>query len=202
MKSFAFRTITVSSVIAAALVVPLHAHHGTQFLTKAMEMNTAEVRMGELGIDKAQNSRVKDFAQMVVRDHNQSLDKIKQLMADRGVKDTGNVKLTPEDQRTYDRLSKLSGADFDREFMATMVSAHRDAIRVFEAQSRAHGNAVTTNKQTDSTTTDRQKPAAPDQKYSRADLARDMDTAEFAKATLPTLRQHLQQAEEIQRSLK
>src|SRR5689334_15188066 len=79
-----------------------------------MEMNTAEVRMGELG---------KDFAQMVVRDHNQSLDKIKQLMADRGVKDTGNVKLTPEDQRTYDRLSKLSGANFDREFMATMVSA-------------------------------------------------------------------------------
>jgi putative membrane protein len=201
MKSFASRTIIVS-VIAAALVVPLNAHHGTQFLTRAMEMNTAEVRMGELGVDKAQNSRVKDFAQMVVRDHNQSLDKIKELLADRSVRDTGNVKLTPADQRTYDRLSKLSGAAFDREFMATMVSAHRDAIRIFEAQSRVHGNAATTNKQNGSTTTDRQKPAAPDQKYSRADLARDTDTAEFAKETLPTLRQHLQQAEEIQKTLR
>jgi putative membrane protein len=200
MNSFASRTIIVF-VLAAALFVPLYAHHGTQFLTRAMEMNTAEVRMGELGVDKAQNSRVKDFAQMVVRDHSQSLDKIKQLLADRGVKDTGNVKLTPAEQRTYDRLSNLSGAAFDREFMATMVSAHRDAIRIFEAQSRVHGNAAT-NKQTGSTTIDRQKPAAPDQKYSRADLARDMDTAEFAKETLPTLRQHLQQAEEIQRSLR
>jgi predicted outer membrane protein len=55
------------------------------------------------------------FAQMLVRDHNQALDKIKQLRADRGVKDTGDAKLTPEDQCTYGKLSKLSGADFDRE---------------------------------------------------------------------------------------
>jgi predicted outer membrane protein len=201
MKSFVSRTIIVST-ITAALVVTLYAHHGTQFLSRTMEMNTAEVQLGEMAMKKSQNPQVKDFAQMLVHDHNQALDKIKQLRADRGVKETGDVKLTPEHQRTSDRLSRLSGADFDREFMATMVSGHRDGIRLFEAQSRVHGNAATGNKQTGSVNTGREKPRAPDQKYSRSELARDMDTAEFARETLPTLRQHLQKAEEIQRNLK
>src|SRR5262245_50108009 len=135
MNSLVSRTIIVS-MIAAALVVPLFAHHGTQFLTRAMEMNTAEVQLAEMAMKKSQNPQVKDFAQMLVRDHTQALDKIKQLRVDRGVKDTGDVKLTPEEQRTYDKLSKLSGAEFDREFMAAMVSGHRDAIRLFETQSR------------------------------------------------------------------
>jgi len=201
MNSFVARTIIVS-MIAASLVVPLYAHHGTQFLSRAMEMNTAEVKIGELAMDKSQNSQVKDYAQMLVRDHNQTLDKIKQLRSDRGVKDTGDVKLTPEHQRTYDKLSKLSGADFDREFMTAMVNGHRAAIRLFETQSRVHGNAATRNKQSGSANTGREKPRATDQKYSRSDLARDVDTAEFASETLPTLRQHMQKAEEIQRNLK
>ena len=216
MNHFASRAMFVSLTVAA-LIVPLYAHHGNQFLSKAMEMNQAEVKIGDLAVKKAQNPRVKDYAQMLVKDHNEALDKIRQLrdarLADTtSAKTTGNTniknaadaQLNAQHQRALDRLSGLSGADFDREFINMMVNDHREAIRVFEAQTRVHGNAAPAKKQTTSNTapaTTREKPGEPDHKYSHAELARDTDTADFANATLPTLKHHLEQAQSIQMEL-
>ena len=68
MNSLSSRLILVST-IGALFLVPLYAHHGNQFLSKAMEINKAEVQLGETAMNKSQNTRVKDFADMIVRDH-------------------------------------------------------------------------------------------------------------------------------------
>jgi predicted outer membrane protein len=219
MNNFTFRTMLTSMVLAMFLV-PLYAHHGNQFLSKAMESNTFEVRLGEMAVNKTQNNQVKEFAQMIVRDHTQAIDQMKKLrdarMADsvsskgqvdtKTTKNTPDVQLTPEHQRTLDKLASLSGADFDREFMDMMVRDHRENIRDFEAHSRAHGNVISSNPQKSTgagQATTRNKPAAADPKnYSHSELNRDLDTAEFAASMLPTLRQHLDQAEAIQRELQ
>ena len=213
MNGFTVRAVIVSMLVAV-LFVPLYGHHGSQFLSKAMEMNSAEVRFAELATTKAQSPRVKEYAQMLVRDHKEALEKLRDLREARMATSTpqgqpqqnrpakdADVQLTTQHQQTLDRLSGLSGAEFDREFINLMVRNHRDAIRMFETQTRAHG--MPAKKQTDAKqgTTTREKPTAPDQKYSKADLNRDMDTADFANATLPTLRHHLQQAMEIQKQL-
>ena len=216
MRTFAFRAIVVSTVVTVSLV-PLYAHHGTPFLSKAMEANTAEVQFAEMAANKSQDQRIKDYAQMLVRDHNQAVDKIKELqdyrlansLSTTGQVDhntaqkTGDIQLTPEHQRTYERLSMLSGAAFDRAFIDLMVREHQQAIREFEEQSHAHGYTISSSKQPGAASgqTARAKPGEADQKkYSQSELRRDVDTAEFANATLPTLRQHLNQAEEIQRT--
>ena len=219
MNNFTFRTMIISMVLAVFLV-PLYAHHGNQFLSKAMESNTFDVRLAEMAVSKTQNDRVKEFAQMIIRDHTQAIDQMKKLrdarMADsvssknqvdtKTTKNMPDVQLTPEHQRTLDRLASLSGADFDREFMDVMVREQRQDIRDFEAQSRAHGNVTTSNPQKSNgagQAPTRNKPAAADQKnYSHSELNRDLDTAEFAASMLPTLRQHLDQAEAIQRELQ
>ena len=219
MNNFTFRTV-VTSMVLAVFLVPLYAHHGNQFLSKAMESNTFEVRLAEMAVNKTQNNRVKEFAQMIIRDHTQAIDQMKKLrdarMADsvsskgqvdtKTTKNTPDVQLTPEHQRTLDRLASLSGADFDREFMDVMVRDHRQDIRDLEAQSRAHGNVISSNPQKSTGTgqaTTRNKPAAADPKnYSHSELNRDLDTAEFAASMLPMLRQHLDQAEAIQRELQ
>ncbi len=201
MNSLTSRII-VFSMLSAVLIVPLYAHHGTQFLSKVQETNTAEVRLGEMAVNKAENPRVKEYAQMLVHDHSAALDKIRQLQEARmgTAKNTANanVQITPVHQRTMDRLNGLSGAAFDREYINLMVTNHREGIRLFETETRVHGNAVAGKKQADTDTT-REKPA--DEKYSRAELARDMDAADFAKETLPTLRKHLNEALSIQREL-
>lgn len=217
MNIFASRIMLVA-VIVALFLVPLYAHHGTQFLSKAMELNAAEVRLGERAADRTQNYRIKDFAQMIVRDHKQGLAKVNELLdartamersgttAVRSTKNAADVQLTAEHQQTFNRLSALVGGDFDREFLTVMIQGHREAIREFETETHVHGNATTSRKQTTALSgqeTARQKPTTPDRrKYSRADIRRDVDTAEFASDTLPTLRHHLQQAEEIQKELR
>jgi len=217
MNNFTFRTMVISMVLALSLI-PLYAHHGNQFLSKAMESNMAEVRLAEMAASKTQNNQIKDFAQMMIRDHTQAIDQMKKLrdarMADsvsskgqvdnKPTKNMPDVQLTPEHQRAADRLASLSGMDFDREFMDMMVRDHRQAIRDFEAQSRAHGNVISSNPQKSTGTgqaTTRSKPMADQKNYSHSELSRDLDTAEFAAAMLPTLRQHLDQAEAIQRQL-
>ena len=218
MNNFTFRTMIISMVLAVFLV-PLYAHHGNQFLSKAMESNTFDVRLAEMAVNKTQNDHVKEFAQIIIRDHTQAIDQMKKLrdarMADsvsskdqvdtKTTKNAPDVQLTPEHQRTLDRLASLSGADFDREFMDVMVREQRQDIRDFEAQSRAHGNVTTSNPQKSTgagQAPTRNKPAAADQKnYSHSELNRDLDTAEFAASMLPTLRQHLEQAEAIQKEL-
>jgi putative membrane protein len=217
MNIFSCRIMLVS-VIVVLFFVPLYAYHGTQFLSKTMELNAAEGRLGEMAADRTLNYRIKDFAQMIVKDHKQGLEKVNELLdartaversgttAVRSTKNVAHVQLTAEHQQTFNRLSALSGADFDLEFLAVMIRGHREAIREFEAETRVHGNAVTSRKQTTAPSgqeTARQKPNTPDQrKYSRADIQRDVDTAEFARDTLPSLRHHLQQAEEIQKELR
>ena len=57
--------ITLVCVIVALFLGPLYAHHGNLFLSKAMETNAAEVRLGQMAVNKTQNPRVKDFGQMV-----------------------------------------------------------------------------------------------------------------------------------------
>jgi predicted outer membrane protein len=202
--------LAVLSMILALLFVPLYAHHGMQFLSKAVEMNTAEVRIAELAANKSENQRVKDFAQMVMRDHKQAIDKIRGLQDARTANTKsaarqGEGQLAVEHQRTLDKLSGLSGAGFDREFMSVMVMNHQNAIRLFEAQSRVHGNARISKKDTATATaqnTIREKPGEKDdRKYSSAELSRDADAAEFAKEALPTIRHHYEQAQMIQRAL-
>jgi predicted outer membrane protein len=215
MNSFTSRT-AVLAVVVASVLLPLYAHHGNQFLSKAMEMNTAEVQMGELALKKSQNAQVKDFAQMMVRDHNQALDRLREIRDARMASSlskgqttpstakatAANVQLTPEHQRMSERLAMLSGADFDREYMDMMVREHRKAISDFEAEARVHGNATTRNQTTDTTQqTTRQKPAPDQRTYSTEELNRDMDLSDFAAASLPTLRRHLEEAERIQREL-
>jgi predicted outer membrane protein len=216
MNNLTFRT-TVISMVLAVFLIPLYAHHGNQFLSKAMESNMTEVRLAEMAASKTQNNQIKDFAQMIIRDHTQAIDQMKKLrdarMADssksqvdsKPTKNMPDVQLTPEHQRAADRLASLSGMDFDREFMDMMVRDHRQAIRDFEEQSHAHGNVISSNPQKSTgagQATIRNKPAVADQNnYSHSELSRDLDTAEFAAAMLPTLRQHLDQAEAIQRQL-
>ena len=118
MKRILFQTTSALLVLAVSFV-PVYAHHGTQFLTKAMEANSAEVKLGELAQTKAQDKRVKELAAMIVKDHTMALDKMQKLMEQRRDAKVTNenvnwhtMQLTPIHQKTFDRLSKLSACAF------------------------------------------------------------------------------------------
>jgi putative membrane protein len=149
----------------------------TTFINKAIEMNYAEVELGRLAVSKAQNMRVKSYADMLVKDHSAALPKFQALDP---VKPSSKPELSDEHKELKTRLSWLSGMEFDREYMDAMVSAHREAVSMFERQAGAKKNGAA---------------SAPPATGSNAAVTK------LASATLPMLKRHLEQAEQIQKGL-
>ena len=151
---------------------------------KLAEANYAEIELGKLAEGKAQNPRVKEFADMMVKDHTEGLDKVR--AADSSV--PTNMKMNAKHQMTYDRLSKLSGAEFDREYIKAMTIDHQEDVRYLEQLSGQGKSGAKTG----TSGMHRQKPT---------DMASNTDVANVAQELLPTIKHHLQMAQEIQKEL-
>jgi putative membrane protein len=176
--------LTFLLVVSIALIFPQAGrgqqkeHGGTtqdSFLNKAMEMNQAEINLSRTAQEKAQDPKVKEYAGMMIQDHTKALE---ELRNEAGAS-SGEVTLTKQHQRTSDRLSRLSGTEFDKAYMDAMVRDHQQAVQTFQRE--ADGSSGNTT---------RQKPGTS--RKSDADIAREM---------LPTLQKHLSQAEQIDRSI-
>lgn len=109
------------------------------FATDAAQGGMAEVEMGRLAAQRAADPAVKAFGQRMVADHSKANEELKSLAARKG------LRLPPEmnsDQKSeLDKLSKLSGAEFDKEYMSTMLSDHQTDVKEFEAQSKDGNDA-------------------------------------------------------------
>jgi putative membrane protein len=110
----------------------------TTFANKAAQGGMAEVKLGELAKEKASSQAVKDFGQKMVDDHSKANDELKQIASKDGI--TLPTGLAAKDQATYDRLSKLSGTEFDKAYMRDMVSDHRTDVNEFRRESQSGSN--------------------------------------------------------------
>ena len=93
-------------------------------------VNTAEVDLGKLAVERGTAEEVKKFARMMVDDHTASGDKLKALASDLRVEPKAQAEDAQRDQQ--EKLEKLSGADFDREYASAMVDSHKDLIDQLE----------------------------------------------------------------------
>ncbi len=103
-----------------------------KFLEEAAEGGMKEVEFGRVASDKATDPAVKAFAARMVKDHSDANKKLMDVAQSKGV--TPAAKLKAADQRTLDRMSKKSGADFDRAYMDDMVKDHKKDVKDFEKQ--------------------------------------------------------------------
>jgi putative membrane protein len=106
-----------------------------KFAMQAATAGMAEVEMGKLAGDKASSTDVKDFGSKMVEDHGKANDELKSIAATKGI--TLPDKLDAMHQAKYDKLSQLSGAEFDKAYIADMVAGHKkvDALMKKEASS-------------------------------------------------------------------
>jgi Predicted outer membrane protein len=100
---------------------------------QAIELNNAEIALAKIALGKAQNAKVKVFADMLVKDHMAALTKLRNVQ---GVTNT-DTKPNARHQATAERLSKIFGSEFDREYLRAVVSEHQEAVKFFEQQSKA-----------------------------------------------------------------
>jgi putative membrane protein len=102
------------------------------FITEAAKGGMAEVELGKLASTKTQNAEVKKFAQKMVQDHSNANTELKSLAAKKNV--TLPTDIGAEHKADMDKLSKLSGAEFDKEYVEAMVEDHEKDVKEFQMQ--------------------------------------------------------------------
>lgn len=130
---------------AVALLWPavvFAAGSDAEFAEKAAIGNQLEVELGELATENAESDEVKSFGERMVEDHSQAQDLLEEVAGE------ANVEL-PDDldekaQQTMDKLSGLSGSEFDQAYMEEMVKDHEKAVELYEQQAEAADSAFKT----------------------------------------------------------
>ena len=105
-----------------------------KFMEKAAAGGMAEVQLGQLAAQKAATDDVKKFGQRMVDDHSKANDQLKQIASRKGVDLPTQLDRSAEHE--MDKLSKLQGAAFDREYMKHMVADHKKDVSEFKSESR------------------------------------------------------------------
>jgi putative membrane protein len=101
-----------------------------EFMKEAAMGGMFEVKLGELAQEKANFQDVKGFANRMVTDHSRAN---KSLMT---LANSKNVMLPKELDKKhkdlYEKLAKLQGREFDKEYMRNMVEDHEGDVASFK----------------------------------------------------------------------
>jgi putative membrane protein len=101
-----------------------------KFLKEAIEGNFAEVQMGQLAKKQASSDGARSFGEMLEKDHSAALQKATAAATSLGM--TPPTSSNKKQKADYDKMSKLSGAQFDKMFATHMIADHRKDIKDYE----------------------------------------------------------------------
>jgi putative membrane protein len=106
------------------------SHRAKEFIKDAAQANSAEIALSELAQSKAQNSDVKQLAEMMVTDHQACNQKLQGIAQARGVE--FDQSLDWINQHEVNRLQKSREGDFDKDYTKIMLKDHVKAIKMFQ----------------------------------------------------------------------
>jgi putative membrane protein len=103
------------------------------FMVKVADVGMTEVKLGGIAQEKAMNKRIKDFGEMMTRDHTKAGDELKSLARRKNV--TLPDSIGSDHRNKIDNLEKKNGKDFDRAYIDMMVDGHQSTVNDFEKAS-------------------------------------------------------------------
>jgi putative membrane protein len=122
----------------AVLMVPMHAtaqsDDDKKFLAKVSQADLNEIELSQLAEHKATNPAVKTFAGKMVKEHKMMSANLKPFAESWSV--TAPTNVDEDAQKELNKLNGLSGADFDKEYMAQMVSDHAKALDAYTDEAK------------------------------------------------------------------
>ena len=104
-----------------------------KFMNTAADAGMTEVEAGKLAQSKATNADVKSFGSRMVDDHSKANDKLKSIASAKNV----TLPSAPgkAHQAALDKLGRSK--DFDKDFSAMMVKDHKEAVSLFQKESKS-----------------------------------------------------------------
>lgn len=100
------------------------------FVKKAAIAGMAEVQAGKIAEQKAQDPKVKQFAEQMVRDHTKANEELAAIAKKKGL--TVPTQLDAEHQTMIQGLNAKSGKAFDDAYSQHMQASHAKAVALFQ----------------------------------------------------------------------
>ncbi|MGN6369712.1 MAG: DUF4142 domain-containing protein [Phycisphaerae bacterium] len=100
-----------------------------EFVRDSGSGNKMEIEVGQYIAEHTQNPQVKQYAQTLVQDHQQSQEQLKQAASQAGV--SFSDQLTPEHKAMLKELKQKSGDDLNRDFVFSAIADHHKDILEF-----------------------------------------------------------------------
>src|SRR5687767_2051241 len=101
-----------------------------QWVNELLADGDAEVRLGRLAQERGASADVRAFGAMMVEKHTMAGTELKRIANRHNVASDDTKK--DEGKDAFERLSKLSGAGFDRAYLDLMVDEHKAAVDALE----------------------------------------------------------------------
>ena len=123
--------------VLVGLPPALAADNAQDFVAKAAQGGMFEVKSSEAIQGKAQDPRINDFAQTMIKDHGAANAKLQTIAGEEKLKVPADV-----DAAQKSDLDKLSGnaAQVDQDYVAMQQKAHADAVELFESYAKDGDN--------------------------------------------------------------
>lgn len=137
----------IAGLLTLSFTTCLHAGEGSltpqKFVERAAFSNAFEIEAAKLALEKAHDVAAKTFAQDMFVDHG----KAGTALANAAAKENVQVRSGMDDKgrEKIDALKASSEKDFDQAYLATQVSAHEEAVALFDEFTKASsGGALKT----------------------------------------------------------
>jgi putative membrane protein len=107
------------------------------FVTEVAQSDMFELASSKMAIDKS-DGPIKAFASQMITDHTKTTDQLKSAaQADNLPLPTA---ISSTNQSKLDKLEKLNSGDFAKEYMDYQISAHKDAVNLFQRYGKGGDN--------------------------------------------------------------
>ncbi|NNM74998.1 DUF4142 domain-containing protein [Enterovirga aerilata] len=110
------------------------------FVKEAASSDMFEIQSSQLAVERAADERVKTFAQQMITDHTKTSTEMKGMVQAGTVKAEIPAEMLPSHQKMLDKLKGLNGADFTRQYLDDQVTAHKEAVSLFERYGKGGDN--------------------------------------------------------------
>lgn len=106
--------------------------NGQEYATMAAASDMYEIESSQLALEKTQNAEVREFAQMLVTDHQKSTADLQAAAGQAQPAITVTPALNPEQQANMEALRGAAAADFDRVYIMQQIPAHEKALAMVQ----------------------------------------------------------------------
>ena len=129
-------SVSFAALLAALATSAFAAKSPQDFLQDAIQGDSSEIMLGQIATQKSSNPTVQQYGQTLVADHSEAKQQANDVAKSLGLTPQDHPMAEAQDEQT--KLSKLSGAAFNRDFLEGMVKDHEKVIKEFEDQAKAN----------------------------------------------------------------